>query len=386
MLAALLRRDGGVDLEAGDPRRGVGSRVRRRPEHRRGVRALPPPQDRRALRARHDRDRAPRRLPDGAPMLRNAFARLRIRAGAHHDRRHGADRRGPHGVGRRCSCRPSSTASRARSAPTPSRPPTGWPSPLQAGQPFDQARAAAGVAGRSLVYIVDRRPATCWRPPSGRCRRPAGAGRPLLARRAAASTLGSASRSPSSSSSTPGDPVKVVAASPLADVQRSVSELSQLLWVGHPGAGRPRRRAGVGAGRPGAEAGRVACGAEVDEISHSTLHRRVAEPTSGDEVARLAHTMNAMLDRLEGVGRPPAPVRERRVPRAAQPAGHDPHQGGGGADAAPDAADWSDGERHGAGRGRPARRPGRRPPAAGPARRDRRRSWRPGPTSTSTSW
>jgi signal transduction histidine kinase len=30
------------------------------------------------------------------------------------------------------------------------------------------------------------------------------------------------------------------------------------------------------------------------------LHRRVAEPTSGDEVARLAHTMNAMLNRLDG--------------------------------------------------------------------------------------
>ena len=69
---------------------------------------------------------------------------------------------------------------------------------------------------------------------------------------------------------------------------------------------------------------------EVDEISHSTLHRRVAEPSSGDEVARLAHTMNAMLDRLEGAGRPPAPVRERRVARAAQPAHHDPHQGRGG--------------------------------------------------------
>jgi signal transduction histidine kinase len=39
---------------------------------------------------------------------------------------------------------------------------------------------------------------------------------------------------------------------------------------------------------------------EVEEISHTTLHRRVAEPTSGDEVARLAHTMNAMLNRLDG--------------------------------------------------------------------------------------
>ena len=38
---------------------------------------------------------------------------------------------------------------------------------------------------------------------------------------------------------------------------------------------------------------------EVEEISHTTLHRRVDEPATGDEVARLAHTMNDMLDRLE---------------------------------------------------------------------------------------
>ena len=38
---------------------------------------------------------------------------------------------------------------------------------------------------------------------------------------------------------------------------------------------------------------------EVEEISHTTLHRHVDEPATGDEVARLAHTMNDMLDRLE---------------------------------------------------------------------------------------
>lgn len=38
---------------------------------------------------------------------------------------------------------------------------------------------------------------------------------------------------------------------------------------------------------------------EVDEISHSTLDRRVAEPGTGDEIDRLARTMNGMLDRLE---------------------------------------------------------------------------------------
>lgn len=39
--------------------------------------------------------------------------------------------------------------------------------------------------------------------------------------------------------------------------------------------------------------------AEVADISGKDLHRRVPEPASADEVARLARTMNEMLDRLE---------------------------------------------------------------------------------------
>ncbi|MGH8991362.1 MAG: HAMP domain-containing protein, partial [Acidimicrobiia bacterium] len=39
--------------------------------------------------------------------------------------------------------------------------------------------------------------------------------------------------------------------------------------------------------------------AEVADISARALHQRVSEPPTGDEVARLAATMNAMLDRLE---------------------------------------------------------------------------------------
>jgi signal transduction histidine kinase len=39
--------------------------------------------------------------------------------------------------------------------------------------------------------------------------------------------------------------------------------------------------------------------AEVDAITGSTMHRRVPEPATGDEIHRLAHTMNAMLDRLD---------------------------------------------------------------------------------------
>jgi signal transduction histidine kinase len=40
--------------------------------------------------------------------------------------------------------------------------------------------------------------------------------------------------------------------------------------------------------------------AEADAISASTMHRRVSEPGSGDEVDRLSGTMNAMLARLDG--------------------------------------------------------------------------------------
>lgn len=40
--------------------------------------------------------------------------------------------------------------------------------------------------------------------------------------------------------------------------------------------------------------------AEVADISGSALDRRVPEPASDDEIARLARTMNAMLDRVEG--------------------------------------------------------------------------------------
>ena len=39
--------------------------------------------------------------------------------------------------------------------------------------------------------------------------------------------------------------------------------------------------------------------AEVDAISSTELHRRVPQPAGGDEIARLARTMNAMLARLE---------------------------------------------------------------------------------------
>jgi signal transduction histidine kinase len=95
-----------------------------------------------------------------------------------------------------------------------------------------------------------------------------------------------------------GDQLTVVAASPLADVERSISTLKGSLAVGFPFV-----VALVGA-VAWAVTGRAlrpveAIRAEVEEISASTMHRRVPEPGGRDEVDRLAHTMNAMLDRLE---------------------------------------------------------------------------------------
>ena len=48
--------------------------------------------------------------------------------------------------------------------------------------------------------------------------------------------------------------------------------------------------------------------AEVDAISAADLHRRVPDPPAGDEIGRLARTMNRMLDRLEQ-----AQARQRRL-------------------------------------------------------------------------
>lgn len=99
--------------------------------------------------------------------------------------------------------------------------------------------------------------------------------------------------------STPdGEPLTVLAASPLDGVRESVAALRGPLavgllslvvlmgWIAWYTTGRALRPVEV-------------IRAEVEAISSGTLHRRVLEPATGDEVARLARTMNAMLDRLE---------------------------------------------------------------------------------------
>jgi signal transduction histidine kinase len=98
---------------------------------------------------------------------------------------------------------------------------------------------------------------------------------------------------------TPSGHYTIVAAAPIDEVQRSVDAVRRALWVALPALVALVAVAAwwlVGRALRPVEAIR----AQVDEISGTTIHRRVPEPASGDEIGRLARTMNAMLARLEG--------------------------------------------------------------------------------------
>ena len=98
----------------------------------------------------------------------------------------------------------------------------------------------------------------------------------------------------------------VRAAAPVDEVRRSVDAVRRALVIGLPGivllvvvvawtlVGRALRPV-------------EAIRSEVESITGSTIHRRVPEPGSDDEIGRLAETMNAMLGRLEA-----AQVRQRQ--------------------------------------------------------------------------
>ncbi|MBM3674905.1 MAG: HAMP domain-containing protein [Actinobacteria bacterium] len=103
-----------------------------------------------------------------------------------------------------------------------------------------------------------------------------------------------------------GRPVVLVATSTLDDVARSVDAVSHTLWLVMPVL--VLMVGGVAWVVTGRALRPVeAIRAEVERITASSLDRRVPEPGSRDEVDRLAHTMNQMLDRLEG-----ASTRQRR--------------------------------------------------------------------------
>ena len=98
---------------------------------------------------------------------------------------------------------------------------------------------------------------------------------------------------------TPQGTVELVAASPTDPIERSVDAVrSGLLLVFPLLVVIVAVLAWVLAGRALRPVESIRT--EVEAISGTTLDRRVPVPPSGDEVARLATTMNAMLDRLQG--------------------------------------------------------------------------------------
>ena len=93
-------------------------------------------------------------------------------------------------------------------------------------------------------------------------------------------------------------PITIVAASPLTEVDRSIDALVDVLVLGVPVAVVLVALVAwflIGRALKPIEDIR----AQVEEISATTIDRRVPEPGTGDEVDRLAHTMNGMLDRLQ---------------------------------------------------------------------------------------
>jgi len=90
----------------------------------------------------------------------------------------------------------------------------------------------------------------------------------------------------------------VTAAAPVDQVARSVDALRATLVIGLPALiALVAAIAWVLVGRALRPVDAIR--AEVDEITGSTMHRRVPEPPTGDEIGRLARTMNAMLRRLD---------------------------------------------------------------------------------------
>jgi signal transduction histidine kinase len=98
---------------------------------------------------------------------------------------------------------------------------------------------------------------------------------------------------------TPSGEVTVTVAAPVDQVADSLDAVRRALMIGFPVlVGLVALAAWWMVGRALRPVERIR--AEADTIGASTLHRRVSEPGTGDEVHRLSRTMNAMLERLEG--------------------------------------------------------------------------------------
>jgi signal transduction histidine kinase len=97
---------------------------------------------------------------------------------------------------------------------------------------------------------------------------------------------------------TPSGDMTVYAAAPVDELQENLAAVRRALWIGLPllvAAVAAVAWHLVGRSLRPVEAIR----AEVAAIGGTTMHRRVPTPDTDDEIGRLAHTMNGMLDRLE---------------------------------------------------------------------------------------
>ena len=120
--------------------------------------------------------------------------------------------------------------------------------------------------------------------------------------------------------------ITLVAQQSTATVNRTIDSVTHVLLHRGPAHDPARRRSRRGTS-PAARFEPVeAIRLEAESITGTTMHRRVPEPDTDDEVGRLARTMNAMLGEARDVGAEAAAVRVRRVARAAQSARVDPHQ------------------------------------------------------------
>ena len=109
-----------------------------------------------------------------------------------------------------------------------------------------------------------------------------------------------------SEAATPSGPVTVIIGNTLEDTERTVRVTLSTLAVGMP------ILVLLAAGMTWVLVGRAlrpveSIRAEVAEIGSTDLHRRVPQPETGDEIGRLAGTMNDMLDRIES-----GSIRQRR--------------------------------------------------------------------------
>ena len=274
----------------------VGLRVRGRRQHRRGVRAAAPAQGRRAVRPDDDPDRAWCGVP-GRRVMRSWFATVRVRTtvfatlvvtvalvagallllGVQH-------RALVAGLERSVRNRSADVADLARRDALP-KTLTAAKEDAAFTQVVDTRGTVLGASrnlrGRGVVF--DAAPTSA---------------EALLVTRTIGPLDDSRFRVAVRRVNTPSGPVLVFAGDQLEAVDEATDHLILVLGMGLP------LLIGLVAITTWGVTGRAlrpveAIRSEVSEIGEGELHRRVPEPSTHDEVGRLARTMNSMLDRLD---------------------------------------------------------------------------------------